>query len=69
MGLGEAQLCDACYNDRASALTGTALLPLDDPLASRGGGERCGIDLVSHGGSGSWGPVRRSSCGTAGDDE
>ena len=27
MGLGEAQLCDACYNDSASALTGTALLP------------------------------------------
>ena len=31
MGLGEAQLCDACYNDRASALTGTARLPLPPP--------------------------------------
>ena len=31
MGLGEAQLCDACYNDRASALTGMARLPRPPP--------------------------------------
>ena len=31
MGLGAAQLCDACYNDRASPLTGTALLPRPPP--------------------------------------
>jgi hypothetical protein len=31
MGLGEAQLCDACYNDRASALTGSPPLPRPPP--------------------------------------
>jgi hypothetical protein len=31
MGLGEAQLCDACYNDRVSALTGTMPLPSPPP--------------------------------------
>jgi hypothetical protein len=31
MGLGEAQLCDACYNDRVAALTGSAPLPRPPP--------------------------------------
>lgn len=31
MGLGEAHLCDACHNDRVSALTGSARLPRPPP--------------------------------------
>ena len=31
MGLGPAQLCDACYNDRTAALTGWPRLPHPPP--------------------------------------